>query len=135
MIKVPIKMLNKHSKSDIRQLKSDKEYLKNLQRTLKEDLLNSAKVFNNEHENLKRRLHNNDYTHIDDQYLIKKCTEAIDNSSKLYKKLAKYREIGDIKCSTFKEMYNTYSLISEIAKNTSIIRGYNTQIIKYSKFE
>ena len=49
MIKVPIKMLNKHSKSDIRQLKSDKEYLKNLQRTLKEDLLNSAKVFNNEH--------------------------------------------------------------------------------------
>ncbi len=135
MISIPVKVFKNGSKSDAEQIKSDKEYLKKLQYVLKNDLLNSVKAFTNERENLKNFINKSDYIHIDDQYLIKKCKEMLDNSSKLAKKISKYKEIKDVRCSSFKEMYNVYSLISEINNNISIMRSYNVQLTRYSKVD
>ena len=113
-------------------IKSDKHYMRKLQESLKNDLLNAAETFNIERKNIEVYLNKVDSMNIDDKYLITKCEELLESSSKLAKKLTKYQNEKHVKCTTFKEMYTIYSLISEANHNISIMRSYITQFNKYN---
>ena len=112
--------------------KSDRQYMKKLQESLKIDLINTADAFNNERKSIKIYLDKAESMHIEDKYLITKCREILESSSKLTKKLAKYQNEKHIKCTRFKEMYTIYSLIAEANHTISIMRSYVTQLNKYN---
>ena len=112
--------------------KSDRQYMKKLQESLKIDLINTADAFNNERKNIKIYLDKAESMNIKDKYLITKCKELLESSSKLAKKLTKYQNEKHIKCTRFKEMYTIYLLISEANHNISIMRSYVTQLNKYN---
>lgn len=112
--------------------KSDRQYMKKLQESLKIDLINTADAFNNERESIKIYLDKAESMHIEDKYLLTKCREILESSSKLTKKLAKYQNEKHIKCTRFKEMYTIYSLIAEANRTISIMRSYVTQLNKYN---
>lgn len=112
--------------------KSDRQYMKKLQESLKIDLINTADAFNNERKNIKIYLDKAESMNIKDKYLITKCEELLESSSKLAKKLTKYQNEKHIKCTRFKEMYTIYLLISEANHNISIMRSYVTQLNKYN---
>lgn len=112
--------------------KSDRQYMKKLQESLKIDLINTADAFNNERKNIKIYLDKAELMHIEDEYLLTKCREILESSSKLTKKLAKYQNEKHIKCTRFKEMYIIYLLISEANRNISVMRSYVTQFNKYN---
>lgn len=112
--------------------KSDRQYMKKLQESLKIDLINTADAFNNERKNIKIYLDKAESMNIKDKYLITKCEELLESSSKLVKKLTKYQNEKHIKCTRFKEMYTIYLLISEANHNISIMRSYVTQLNKYN---
>lgn len=112
--------------------KSDRQYMKKLQESLKIDLINTADAFNNQRESIKIYLDKAESMHIEDKYLLTKCREILESSSKLTKKLAKYQNEKHIKCTRFKEMYTIYSLIAEANRTISIMRSYVTQLNKYN---
>lgn len=112
--------------------KSDRQYMKKLQESLKIDLINTADAFNNERKSIKIYLDKAESMNIKDKYLITKCEELLESSSKLAKKLTKYQNEKHIKCTRFKEMYTIYLLISEANHNISIMRSYVTQLNKYN---
>lgn len=112
--------------------KSDRQYMKKLQESLKIDLINTADAFNNERKSIKIYLDKAESMHIEDEYLLTKCREILESSSKLTKKLAKYQNEKHIKCTRFKEMYTIYSLIAEANHTISIMRSYVTQLNKYN---
>lgn len=112
--------------------KSDRQYMKKLQESLKIDLLKTAEEFNIERKSIEAHLNKVDSMTIKDKYLITKCEELLESSSKLAKKLTKYQNEKHIKCTRFKEMYTIYLLISEANRNISIMRSYATQFNKYN---
>jgi hypothetical protein len=112
--------------------KSDRQYMRKLQESLKIDLLKTAEEFNIERKSIEAHLNKVDSMTIKDKYLITKCEELLESSSKLAKKLTKYQNEKHIKCTRFKEMYTIYLLISEANRNISIMRSYATQFNKYN---
>lgn len=112
--------------------KSDRQYMKKLQESLKIDLLKTAEEFNIERKSIEAHLNKVDSMTIKDKYLITKCEELLESSSKLAKKLTKYQNEKHIKCTRFKEMYTIYLLISEANRNISIMSCYATQFNKYN---
>lgn len=112
--------------------KSDRQYMRKLQESLKIDLLKTAEEFNIERKSIEAHLNKVDSMTIKDKYLITKCEELLESSSKLAKKLTKYQNEEHIKCTRFKEMYTIYLLISEANRNISIMRSYATQFNKYN---
>ena len=112
--------------------KSDRQYMRKLQESLKIDLLKTAEEFNIERKSIEAHLNKVDSMNIKDKYLITKCEELLESSSKLAKKLTKYQNEKHIKCTRFKEMYTIYLLISEANRNISILRSYATQFNKYT---
>lgn len=112
--------------------KSDRQYMRKLQESLKIDLLKTAEEFNIERKSIEAHLNKVDSMTIKDKYLITKCEELLESSSKLAKKLTKYQNDKHIKCTRFKEMYTIYLLISEANRNISIMRSYATQFNKYN---
>ena len=112
--------------------KSDRQYMRKLQESLKIDLLKTAEEFNIERKSIEAHLNKVDSMNIKDKYLITKCEELLESSSKLAKKLTKYQNEKHIKCTRFKEMYTIYLLISEANRNISIMRSYATQFNKYN---
>lgn len=112
--------------------KSDRQYMRKLQESLKIDLLKTAEEFNIERKSIEAHLNKVDSMNINDKYLITKCEELLESSSKLAKKLTKYQNEKHIKCTRFKEMYTIYLLISEANRNISIMRSYATQFNKYN---
>ena len=112
--------------------KSDRQYMRKLQESLKIDLLKTAEEFNIERKSIEAHLNKVDSKNIKNKYLITKCEELLESSSKLAKKLTKYQNEKHIKCTRFKEMYTIYLLISEANRNISIMRSYATQFNKYN---
>lgn len=112
--------------------KSDRQYMKRLQESLKTDLLKTAEAFNIDRKSIEVYLNKVDSMAIKDKYLITKCEELLESSSKLAKKLTKYQNEKHIKCTRFKEMYTIYLLISEANHNISVMRSYIAQFKKYN---
>lgn len=112
--------------------KSDRQYMKRLQESLKTDLLKTAEAFNIDRKSIEVYLNKVDSMNIKDKYLITKCEELLESSSKLAKKLTKYQNEKHIKCTRFKEMYTIYLLISEANHNISVMRSYIAQFKKYN---
>lgn len=112
--------------------KTDMQYMRKLQESLKIDLLNTTEVFNNERKRIEEYINKAESIHIEDRYLMTKCREMLESSNKLAKKLTKYQNEKHIKCNRFKEMYTIYLLISEANHSISVMRSYLTQLNKYN---
>lgn len=110
-----------HSKADI-------HYIKKLQESLRDDLISAAGIFYTERDVLEKRIIVAEKADIDDKFLLTKCRELLDESAKLSKRLTKYKESKRIKCLKFRDMYNSYLLISETNRSISLMRNYITQL-------
>lgn len=111
--------------------KADIHYIRKLRESLKDDLVYAIGNFHDEREVLSKNVERAAKMNISDKFLLTKSKELLDESLKLSKKLVKYRGSSKISCIKFRDMYNSYLLISETNRATSLMRNYTTQLTKY----
>lgn len=112
---------------------SDRNYIRKLQESLGNDLLHLEVEFFEQRDMLRKKLKEVEGLHIEDEFLLVKCKEAIEESVKLSKKLSKYQSNKKVKYVKFRDMYNAYSLITDVNHMLVIIRSYLTQLTRYTK--